>query len=123
MPRSRLPSSAATAAQAHRWSSCSILARFLHNIHRNASPATGAIAAPHVAAVFRIQQFLYFFPLPHGHGSLRPILAPALRIGSIFFAGPWLAAAVPSSLAAVGRGAASCTVALIDQIDSSKLSS
>src|SRR5215472_19206681 len=27
------------------------------------------------------QQFLYFFPLPHGHGSLRPTLGNDRRIG------------------------------------------
>ena len=28
------------------------------------------------------QQFLYFLPLPHGHGSFRPILAWCVRSGS-----------------------------------------
>src|SRR5207247_2405718 len=27
------------------------------------------------------QQFLYFFPLPHGHGSLRPTFGNERRIG------------------------------------------
>ena len=30
-------------------------------------------------------QFLYFLPLPHGHGSLRPTFSVRLRIGSFFF--------------------------------------
>src|SRR5271165_1677105 len=33
-------------------------------------------------------QFLYFLPLPHGQGSLRPTFAPTLRIGSVFLASP-----------------------------------
>jgi hypothetical protein len=28
-------------------------------------------------------QFLYFFPEPHGHGSLRPTFCPLLRMGSV----------------------------------------
>jgi len=28
------------------------------------------------------QHFLYFFPLPHGHGSLRPTFGDSSRIGS-----------------------------------------
>jgi hypothetical protein len=30
----------------------------------------------------RTWQLLYFFPLPHGHGSLRPTFLSQLRIGS-----------------------------------------
>ena len=30
-------------------------------------------------------QFLYFLPLPQGHGSLRPTFSPRLRIGSLRF--------------------------------------
>src|SRR5437868_13471036 len=33
-------------------------------------------------------QFLYFLPLPHGHGSFRPTFAPTLRIVSTFFGSP-----------------------------------
>jgi len=32
------------------------------------------------------QQCLYFFPLPHGHGSLRPVLS-CFTMGA-FFSGP-----------------------------------
>jgi hypothetical protein len=31
---------------------------------------------------FRKQHFLYFLPLPHGHGSLRPTFGPVLTIGT-----------------------------------------
>ena len=34
-----------------------------------------------------MQQFLYFFPLPQGQGSLRPTLGPERRTG--FFRGGW----------------------------------
>src|SRR5205085_6010933 len=41
------------------------------------------------ASIF-MWQFLYFLPLPQGHGSLRPTFAPTLRIGSAFFFSPAL---------------------------------
>src|SRR5690349_11628950 len=41
--------------------------------------------APAGPACCRMWQFLYFLPLPHGHGSLRPTRSLVLRIGSIFF--------------------------------------
>src|SRR5262245_56081348 len=74
-----------------------------------------------------MQQFLYFFPLPQGHGSLRPTLAPKLRIGSIFFS-PWLPAMAWScgdcraeaTAWANAPGADSCVVAPMFQTDSSK---
>jgi hypothetical protein len=37
------------------------------------------VAAPRYAT--RPQQFLYFLPLPHGHGSLRPTFGIERRIG------------------------------------------
>src|SRR5262249_12985902 len=37
---------------------------------------------------FRMQQFLYFLPLPQGHGSLRPTFWLRLRIGSCFLPSP-----------------------------------
>src|SRR5436305_14867669 len=69
----------------------------------------------------RMQQFLYFLPLPHGHGSLRPTRSPRLRIGSGFFSPFWLPAmacccwspmlpACPSTLCAC-----SCVAAPIHQ--------
>ena len=38
-------------------------------------------AAPIIYTIyaFRPQQFLYFLPLPHGHGSLRPIFGEVRR--------------------------------------------
>src|ERR671931_959271 len=33
----------------------------------------------HPAYATRPQQFLYFFPLPHGHGSLRPTFGSSRR--------------------------------------------
>ncbi len=33
---------------------------------------------------FNIQHFLYFFPLPHGHGSLRPIFFPTTTVPDFF---------------------------------------
>ena len=45
-------------------------------------------------------QFLYFLPLPHGHGSLRPTFSPRLRIGSAFFVSP------PAFVACLGQLAA-----------------
>src|SRR5271165_6384729 len=73
---------------------------------------------------FRMQQFLYFLPLPHGHGSLRPTFSLRLRIGSGFLSPFWLllmaATFWPWTLcsATVAFGAASCTVAPIDHSDS-----
>src|SRR5436305_7661058 len=36
----------------------------------------------------RPQQFLYFFPLPHGHGSLRPTFGSSRRTGLIAASSP-----------------------------------
>src|SRR5262249_28493573 len=61
-----------------------------------------------------MQQFLYFFPLPHGHGSFRPTLAPRLRMGSAFLPLDWWPAlAFSCSLSGMGiaLGAASLMVA------------
>ncbi len=33
---------------------------------------------------FNIQHFLYFLPLPHGHGSLRPIFLPTTTVPDFF---------------------------------------
>src|SRR6202035_3513444 len=38
----------------------------------------------------RMQHTLYFLPLPHGHGSLRPTFSARLRIGSDFLSPFWL---------------------------------
>src|SRR5262249_3459839 len=73
----------------------------------------------HPAADLRPQlQFLYFLPLPHGHGSLRPTRGPAeRRIGSFFF--PSAPLVTMSSCCVLGRrGAVSCCVALIVPIAS-----
>src|SRR4051812_35428085 len=52
--------------------------------HRTAlRPAVGYLRASSF-----MWQFLYFLPLPHGHGSFRPTFAPTFRIGSGFFASP-----------------------------------
>src|SRR5438105_14960387 len=77
-------------------------------------------ASPDHTAALRMQQFLYWRPLLHGHGSLRPTLSLRLRIGSGFLSPPWLlamaAACCPCMLSAAGsaRGAASCVAAPID---------
>jgi hypothetical protein len=49
-------------------------------------------------------QFLYFFPLPHGHGSFRPTRSPLCRIGSGFFsaAAAFVVAFASASFAGVG---------------------
>src|SRR5438270_11830952 len=82
--------------------------------------------APAGPACCRMWQFLYFLPLPHGHGSLRPTRSPRLRIGSGFFSVCWLLAMAAScwdridSSPAAGkaRGAASCVAAPIIHKDS-----
>ena len=43
------------------------------------------ISSPPGPTCCRMWQFLYFLPLPHGHGSLRPTWSSRLRIGSVFF--------------------------------------
>ena len=55
---------------------------------------------------FRMQHFLYFFPLPQGQGSLRPTFSMRLRIGSIFFSAsvPAIAACCCRSMSLAGRG-------------------
>src|SRR5260370_42518045 len=40
-----------------------------------------------MTAFFRKQHFLYFFPLMHGHGSLRPSLGVARIISQTFLGG------------------------------------
>src|SRR5262245_908193 len=47
---------------------------------------------PPYPAACRMWQFLYFLPLPHGQGSLRPTFSPRLRIGSGFLSPLWLPA-------------------------------
>src|SRR5580704_11726699 len=50
----------------------------------------------------RMQHTLYFLPLPHGHGSLRPIfLSARLRIGSFFFSLAWLVSPASCWLGAI----------------------
>src|SRR5262249_6895685 len=44
-------------------------------------PAADAVALRFLLYATRPQQFLYFFPLPQGHGSLRPTLGNERRIG------------------------------------------
>src|SRR5208283_2150160 len=70
------------------------------------------------------QQFLYFLPLLHGQGSLRPTLSLRLRIGSGFLSPCWLPAMAASCwlrmLSADGLGADSCTVVCMAQSDSWK---
>src|SRR5262249_45846777 len=80
--------------------------------------------ATYFAADF-MQQFLYFLPLPHGHGSLRPTLSILLRSGWTFFPSPraFVCWARTSSAAARARGASAWVAALISQTDSWKLSS
>src|SRR5437667_9463037 len=53
-------------------------------MHRPPFRALNYRFAPAGPACIRLWQFLYFFPLPHGHGSLRPTLSRVLRIGSAF---------------------------------------
>src|SRR5947209_3773563 len=75
-------------------------------------------------AALRMQQFLYFLPLPQGQGSLRPTFSVRLRIGSGFLSLFWLlaiaAACCPWVLSAprTARGAASCVAAPIIHTDS-----
>src|SRR6478672_9036277 len=79
---------------------------------------------PHRYAVLytavRMQQFLYFLPLPQGQGSLRPTFAVRLRIGSFGLALCWLLAMACCCSArmpweGMGAGADSWTVAPICQ--------
>ena len=68
-------------------------------------------------------QFLYFLPLPHGHGSLRPTFCWRLRIGSAFLPSPLAAMAVlcwaRMSSAPACRAPLACSliVAPIDQTE------
>src|SRR5262249_52733551 len=55
-------------------------------------------------AVWRMWQFLYFLPEPHGQGSLRPTFWPRLRIGSVTFTSPVEALVLWSAWACI-RGA------------------
>src|SRR3954465_5724225 len=102
-----------------------------HTAGRPRFPDAPAPRAPrryevHTAAE-RMWQFLYFLPLPHGHGSLRPTFSPRLRIGSGFLsplpaamaASCWLRM-LSAEAAAEGRmlWADSFTVAPMDQTDS-----
>ena len=68
------------------------------------SPPAGCWAvAPLAALSFRMQQFLYFFPLPQGHGSLRPI-ALACATGRCLS----LLAALAGRVAREGRRCGAC---------------
>src|SRR5262249_7318248 len=72
-------------------------------------------------AVWRMWQFLYFLPLPHGQGSLRPTLAPRLRIGSVTFS-PWPLFVVCCAAAACADsvGAAACVAGPVTHSVSAK---
>ena len=50
------------------------------------------------------QQFLNFFPLPHGQGSLRPTLWPMLRIGSTGPVSPRWSGGPPACCESPGDG-------------------
>src|SRR5439155_6122365 len=78
-------------------------------MHRPPFRALNYRFAPAGPACSRMWQFLYFLPLPHGHGSLRPTRSLVLRIGSIFFGASVEFVVMPfwPSAAAVSRGAAS----------------
>src|SRR5260370_15561687 len=54
-----------------------------------------AAVSDHTPAWLKRQHFLYFLPLPHGHGSLRPALA--LRAGRGGTGAPIAATAPPAS--------------------------
>src|SRR5262249_11639804 len=79
---------------------------------------------PHT--VCRMWQFLYFFPEPHGHGSLRPTRGPLWRIGSVFFTSPVLSRSRPALSLFFACdcivGADSCVAAPIIQMVSAKAS-
>ena len=53
-------------------------------VDQAAADRTMQISAGHAVLRVRPQQFLYFFPLPQGHGALRGTFSSRLRIGSIF---------------------------------------
>src|SRR5258708_21901641 len=60
---------------------------------RQQAGLTAAVMSDHTAARLKRQHFLYFLPLPHGHGSLRPVLALRAGLGG---AGAPLASACPA---------------------------
>ena len=77
---------------------------------RNSPPPLCRHALRHLALalVALLWQFLYFLPLPHQHGSLRPISGPLLRTVCGRFAAA-VAAMVRMFLAmGVGGGGAAC---------------
>src|SRR5439155_9403010 len=83
------------------------LQRFLDTLAHGSSPHR--FAAPADPACWRMWQFLYFLPEPHGHGSLRPTRSDVLRIGSGFLSdwAPFVETPSPFTGAATARGAAS----------------
>src|SRR5437879_2236910 len=53
----------------------------------------------------RPQQFLYFFPLPHGHGSFRPTLGRERRTGKSIDTSPAPSPSMATpAIAPTGRG-------------------
>ncbi len=68
--------------------------RSRNSAHRRKTPEKSTIipSPHHQTAACRMWQFLYFLPLPHGQGSLRPTRSPRLRIGSGFLSPCWLLA-------------------------------
>src|SRR6266446_3955710 len=60
-----------------------------------------AAVSDHTPAWLKRQHFLYFLPLPHGHGSLRPALA--LRAGLGGAGAPIAAACRAKARASCGR--------------------
>ena len=47
--------------------------------------ATHLVTNTDLASAFPAQHCLYFLPLPHGHGSLRPVFATFIAFESILF--------------------------------------
>ena len=65
-------------------------------------PATLSCPFPEIACFYAVlpQQFLYFFPLPHVHGSLRPTFGASLR-----WVGMTSCSSSPFSVCCSSRGA------------------
>src|SRR5205814_2955152 len=61
--------------------SAAVLRRFPRDHRTHNVPLRTAAATPLRRYAIRPQQFLYFLPLPQGHGSLRPTLGNDRRIG------------------------------------------
>ena len=48
-------------------------------VRKKTEPQDSQLRFFYTIYAFRPQQFLYFLPLPHGHGSLRPIFGEVRR--------------------------------------------